>query len=119
MTTIITKDSLQIMLDNASQAKRAQIIGRALVILFNNQTASEQSANVTDNNNGVGFTGADAHSGCLGAKSFLKNKTLLDWQVEMWMKLTRGGYSRICKYHAQINEAAEKKAQQAQQPLPQ
>lgn len=119
MPAIVTKESLQSMLDEANQAKRVQIIGRALVIMFNNQTAAEQSANTTDNHNGVGFTGADAHSGCLGAKSFLKHKNLLDWQVDMWMKLSKSGYSRICKYHAQINEAAVKKAEQAQQPLPQ
>ena len=109
MAAIVTKQSLTKMLEDASQPKRALIIGRALVVLFNNQTASEQSSNVTNNQNNIGFTGADARSGCLSAKSFLKNKTLAEWQVDMWMKPGKSGSPRIAKYHAQLNAAAEMK----------
>ena len=107
--TIVTKQSLTKMLADANEQKRAQIIGRALVVLFNNQTAAEQSANTTNNNNNIGFTGADARSGSLSAKSFLRNKTLADWQVAMWMKPNKNGTIRIAKYHAQLDAAAQLK----------
>lgn len=111
MAAIVTKQSLTKMLADACQEKKALIIGRALVVLLNNQTQSEQSSNTTEKNNGVGFTGADARSGSLTAKSFMKNKTLQDWQIEMWMKPGKGGAPRIAKYHAQLNQAAQLKAQ--------
>lgn len=116
---IVTKDSLQEMLTDANNARRAQIIGRALVVLLNRQTASEQAANTTDEDNGVGFAGCDAKSGCLTAKYFLKHKTLLDWQIDKWMKLGSNGYFRIVKYAKQLNEAAIiRAAQNNQQQLP-
>ena len=113
MTALVTKQSLTKMLSDADRAKRAQIIGRALVVLFNNQTKTEQSANITNNHNNIGFTGADARSGSLSAKSFLKNRTLADWQVDMWMKTGKSGYPRIAKYHSQLDQAAQLKALQA------
>lgn len=45
----VTRGSLQKMLDNSNQAYVAQVIGRALVVLFNNQTRGEQSMNTTNN----------------------------------------------------------------------
>lgn len=109
MTKIVTKQSLTKMLADANEQKRAQIIGRALVVLFNNQTNTEQLSNTTKNQNNIGFTGADARSGSLSAKSFLKNKTLADWQIAMWMKPGKNGSPRISKYHSQLNQAAELK----------
>ncbi len=113
MTAIVTKQSLTKMLNDACQEKKALIIGRALVVLLNNQTQHEQASNVTEQNNGVGFTGADARSGSLTAKSFMKNKTLQDWQIDMWMKVGKSGYPRIAKYHSQLDQAAQLKALQA------
>ena len=109
MTIIVTKDNLNQMLQNADAAKRVHIIGRALVALFNRQTQAEQSANTTDNSNGIGFAGSDARSGCLTAKSYIKNRTLQQWQVDKWMTESRG-YPRICKYAKQLNEIAVEKA---------
>lgn len=110
MTTIITKDILQRMINEASPERKKKIVGRALVIVFNNQTRDERAVDHTMVHNGIGFTGADAHSGSLTAKSFLRNHTLQDWQLERWIKPDRTGYSRICKYHSQINQAAVEKA---------
>lgn len=110
MSKIITKDGLQQMLDQADHSRRVHIVGRALVVLFNNQTKDEQQTQRTIMHNGIGFTGADAHSGCLTAKCYLANKTLQDWQLEKWLRRDKSGYARICKYHAQLNEAAERKA---------
>lgn len=113
MTAIVTKQNLADMLNEADAAKRAHIIGRALVALFNRQTEAEQSANRTDNLNGIGFTGSDARSGSLTAKSYIKNRTLQQWQVDKWMTLSRG-YPRICKYAGQLNEIALEKRRKEQ-----
>jgi hypothetical protein len=108
---IVTRDSLQKMLDNADAVKRQHIVGRALVALFERQTAAEQADNVTKEDNGVGFAGCDSIGGSLTAKSYLKNKTLQAWQVEKWMKRGSNGYARLCKYAGQLNEIAVAKAQ--------
>jgi len=90
------------------------MVGRALVALLKRQTNEEQNSNDTREENGIGFSGADARSGSLTAKSFIKYKgRLLDWQLDKWTKATRNGYPRISKYHRQLNEIAlEKKPAQ-------
>ena len=111
MTAIVTKDSLQAMLDSSDRSFVTKVIGRALVGLFNRQTESEKAVNTTQESNGVGFAGCDAVSGTLSAKYFLKHGTLLDWQAEKWLKKGKNGYSRLSKYHGQLNEiAVQKKA---------
>jgi hypothetical protein len=107
---IVTRDTIAEMLKNDNPKYVAAVIGRALVVLFNNQTADEKESNDTNKENGVGFTGADAYSGCLTAKYYIKHKALLDWQVERWTKLASNGYPRLAKYHAQLNKAALAKA---------
>lgn len=106
MTTIVTKQTLLDMLND--EKKRQHVIGRALVALFNRQTQAEQSANTTDNLNGIGFAGCDARSGSLTAKSYIKNGTLQQWQIDKWMTPSRG-YPRICKYAKQLNAIAVEK----------
>lgn len=101
----VTRKSLQTMLDNPNQKYVAAVIGRALVVLFNNQTRDEQSMNATNKDNGIGFTGADAHSGSITAKYYIKHKTLMDWQIARWTKRGTRGYSRLAKYHKQLNNA--------------
>ena len=106
--TTVTRESLQAMLDNPNEKYVAQVIGRALLVLFKNQTRDEQSMNTTNKDNGIGFTGADAHSGSITAKYYIKHKTLMDWQVDRWTKRGSRGYSRLAKYHKQLNEAANR-----------
>ena len=106
---IVTRESLQAMLNNPNKAYVAQVVGRALVAIFNNQTESEKSDNDTEERNGIGFSGADAYSGTLCAKSFLKNKTLADWQIEKWTKLQKNGFSRISKYASPLDAIAKAK----------
>ena len=106
---IVTRDSLQAMLDKEDPEFVARVVGRALVAIFDNQTREEKSANVAAQDNGIGFSGADARTGCLGAKSFIKNKTLLDWQVAQWTKRGKNGYSRLTKYTKQLNTIALRK----------
>lgn len=107
---IVTRDSLQKLLDSDNKQLVIHTIGRALVVLFNNQTASEQVENTTNHLNMVGFTGADGYGGSLTAKYYLKHNTLLDWQIDKWLKRGKSGYSRLTKYHKQLNVAAERKA---------
>lgn len=123
---IVTKESLHELLATANPEKRIHIIGRALVALFERQTASEQSTNDTHLHNGAGFNSADATSGSLTAKYYLKHKTLLDWQMEKWTRIrakkTKANpeglvegtdqilFPRICKYADQLNQIAIAKA---------
>lgn len=110
MEVLISKEELQDMIWNALPKKQIALIGRALVVLFNNQTKDERDVNNTHYHNGIGFRGTDARSGCITAKYYLKHKNLLPWQVEMWMKPNKKGDMRIAKYWKQINAAAVEKA---------
>lgn len=110
MTALVTKESLQKMLDDADEAKRARIVGRALVGLFERQTADEQASNDTKQHNTIGFAACDAKSGSLTAKYFLKHGLLLNWQVDRWLKKQPDGHARLCRYVRQLNEIAESRA---------
>lgn len=116
MTALVTKESLQQLLNAADDAKKARIVGRALVSLFQRQTEAEQATNDTKVHNTIGFAACDAKSGSITAKSFMKNGTLLDWQVERWTRRQPDGYARICRYVRQLNEIAEAKRPVAQTP---
>ncbi|RKZ15598.1 hypothetical protein DRQ53_08595 [bacterium] len=108
--TIVTRDWLKTYVETQPRQKVEQMIGRALVALLKRQTADEQASNDTREENGIGFSGADARSGSITAKSYIKNKgKLLDWQMEKWTKPARNGYPRISKYHRQLNEIALEK----------
>lgn len=108
---IITKDVIQSMLDHSPAEKVAHIVGRALVVLFRNQTVTERDANTTQINNNVGFTSGDALSGTITAKTYIKNKSLAPWQVDRWTRKNARGYSRLSKYWAQLDVAAKAKRQ--------
>lgn len=106
---IVTRESLQVMLDQADDVKRQHIVGRALVALFERQTDAEKMDNTTKVDNGIGFAGCDSKSGSLTAKSYRKNKSLADWQVEKWLRRQANGFARLCKYAGQLNEIAIEK----------
>jgi len=95
MSKIVTRESIQTMLENQDPLFVTAVVGKALVVLLNNQTREEAASNVTNKHNGVGFTGADAFTGSVTAKYFLKHKTLLDWQVAKWTKPGKKGYARL------------------------
>lgn len=110
MSALVTKDTINdFFAKHTSHEARAAFIGRALVVLFNNQEEDEKRTNDTRHHNGIGFTGADAHSGSLTAKYFLRHGTLAEWMVDRWMKRGKRGM-RIAKYHRQLNEAANRRA---------
>jgi len=106
---IVTRESLTNMLETANAAKRQAIIGRALVVLLRNQTSDEQAMNTTNEDNGVGFTGADARGGSITAKFWIKNQRLEDWMVDNWMRPNANGVPRLAKYHKQLDAAAQAK----------
>ena len=85
-------------------------IGRALVHLFNRQTADEKAENDTKCTNHRGFTSGDARQGSLSAKYYLKHKTLQLWQIAQWTRPSAKGTTRLGKYYRQIAEEAAKKA---------
>ena len=105
-TAIVTRESIQAMLDDDRPEYVALVVGRALVRLFERQTEAEKASNDTNVDNGIGFAGCDARAGTLSAKYFLKHKTLQPWQVERWTKIGSTGFAHLCKYHKQLNEVA-------------
>lgn len=101
---IVTRESLADLIAR----KPEQVVGRALVAIFRaGQTEAERSGNTAEVFNGVGFSGADARSASITAKSFIKHGRLLDWQVEQWTKPAKNGFPRLCKYVKQLNAIAE------------
>ncbi len=115
MPAIVTRESLQKLLDSDNAQLVMHVVGRALVVLFNNQTEDEKVDNATKVHNSLGFTGADARTGTLTAKSYLRNRALHDWQIEKWVKKGESGFSRLTKYHKQLNAAAEQKVSKNQE----
>lgn len=110
---MITKASLEQMINEADAEKRARIIGRACVVLFLRQTEDEKATNHTKHTNERGFSKPDARQGTITAKYFLKHGKLEDWQVARWIKRESRGNMRIAKYWKQLDEAARAKAQAA------
>lgn len=98
------------MLDSQDKDFVIRVIGKALVGLLDRQTSHEQKVADTVEDNGIGFTGADAHYGTINAKAYLRNKTLRPEAVAAWTKKNAKGYSRLAKYHSQLNEIAIEKA---------
>lgn len=101
---LVTRESIETMLNCGDKNHVIKVVGRALLVLFNNQTADERALNTTNKDNGIGFTGADARGGSLTAKFYKKHGTLEDWQLEKWLKP-----NRLAKYHNQLNEAAKRR----------
>jgi len=103
---IVTKDSLQAMLNDSNSTKVMHVVGRALLAIFARQTKDEQAVNVTKEHNNIGFAGCDARSGSISAKYYIKHHRLEGWMVEKWLKTGKNNYSRISKYHSQLNQVA-------------
>lgn len=85
-------------------------ICRALVVINERQTETEQSMQGTINANGRGFTPADAYMGTSMATYFTKWGKLSEKQLAYWKKPNAKGTPRICKYAGQLLEVALAKA---------
>jgi hypothetical protein len=81
-------------------------VGRALVFMYNRQTADEQATGFTNHNNGMGFSGADAEFLTSVAKSYLKYN-------RMTPKQTRAVAKGLARYTGQLLEHVQAKAQAA------
>jgi hypothetical protein len=101
----MNKDTIANLLKTNNKA-----VARAVVVLNERQTAAEQASEFTINNNGVGFTPADAAMGTSMAKFFLRNGYLSPKQLEYWRKPNVRGVPRICKYAGQLLDIAITKA---------
>lgn len=106
---IVTRESLNEMIQNQPQERIMHVIGRALVALLARQTASERARNDTEVHNDIGFSGADARGATLTAKYYQQRKFLMPWQIEAWTRVGKTGFPRICKYAKQLNEIALEK----------
>jgi hypothetical protein len=107
---IVTRESLQNMIDQAPPAKLVQIVGRALVALYERQTDQEQDSHATIVHNQQGFSGCDAEIGTSHAEFFQSRGFLTPKQMNIWLKKKENGYSRLSRYWKQLNEVAIKKA---------
>ena len=85
-------------------------IARALVVLNERQTRYEQSSEATRDNNGIGFTPADARMGTSMAGYFTRTGRLSDKQIAYWKKPNVKGVPRINKYAGQLLSIAAEKA---------
>jgi hypothetical protein len=101
----MNKDTIANLLKTNDKA-----VARAIVVLNERQTAAEQATEFTINNNGVGFTPADAAMGTSMAKFFLRNGYLSPKQLAYWRKPNVRGVPRICKYAGQLLDIAITKA---------
>lgn len=108
MTKIVTTASLLKLLEDGN--RRGEVIGRALVALFNRQEDEEKAVNDARVLNARGFSAADAKQGSITAKTYLKRRELLPFQIDYWMQPMKNGNPRICKYVRQLNEVAQEKA---------
>lgn len=102
---MITRDYILNLLQTNDKA-----VARALVALNARQTENEQVNMSTRNNNGRGFTPADAHMGTSIANFYEKVGRLTEKQIAYWRKPNAKGIPRICKYANQLIEIAEEKA---------
>lgn len=75
---------------------------RALMVVYNNQTQSEQAVEATTEQNGIGFTSFDAEMLTSFAKFAIRNGFLTEAQMVCLR-------SRITKYWKQLLQAAETK----------
>lgn len=93
-----TKDTILALLDRSDLA-----VGRALLALFNRQTAEEQGTGATVEQNGQGFNGVDASFGSSLAVQFRDKGSLSPRQIACGRKMLR-------KYAGQLAEIANAKA---------
>ena len=101
----MNKDTIVNLLETNDKA-----VARAIVVLNERQTATEQSTENTINNNGVGFTPADARMGTSMANFFIRNGYLSPKQIAYWRKPNVKGVPRICKYAGQLLDISMTKA---------
>jgi len=104
MSTLTKEDIITLLMTND------KAVERAVVVLFERQTQSEQSSESTHVHNGEGFTPFDAHIMSGMAKWVLRGRPLTPKQLAFLRRGTRKFPSRIGKYAGQLLKIAEAKA---------
>ncbi len=112
---MLTKPQILAYLSDTKYGPHA--IGKALVVLFKNQTASEQSQEATINRNGEGFRPCHAHMGTSMARFYAARGFLTPKQIDYWRRPMKDGNMRIGVYWRQLAEAAEVKARRVSGPM--
>jgi len=82
------------------------IVKRALIALYERQTAAEQAAAQTAEHNGIGFTGTDGEIGTKDAQNCIHYGSPATWIIERWTRPNSKGVPRLAKYWRQLNEIA-------------
>ena len=85
-------------------------IARALVVLNERQTYSEQASEATLNRNGRGFRPCHARMGTSMAKFYQERGYLTPKQIAYWRRPMADGNMRLAIYWKQLAEAAAAKA---------
>lgn len=90
-------------------ATNDKAIGRALVVLYENQTFDEKQAKDAKHLNNKGFRPCHARMGTSMAEQFIRRGELSSKQIAYWRVPGKEGM-RIGIYTRQLIEAAERKA---------
>jgi hypothetical protein len=101
---MLSKDAIVKLLETNDKA-----VARALVVLYNNQTDSEQATEETRFRNGEGFRPCHARVGTSMATFYLNRGFLTAKQVAYWRRRMKDGNMKIGIYWKQLAIAAEKK----------
>ena len=101
---MLTKDQVVALLKTNDKA-----VGRALLVINRNQTASEQASEATINRNGEGFRPCHAKMGTSMANFFQRRGYLSPKQIAYWRKEMACGNMRLAVYWRQLSVAAEAK----------
>ena len=97
MSVELTKTGIQNLLENSDKA-----VLRAIVVIWNLQTADEQANHTTSNSNGVGFSYRDADFGSSLAEKIQKGYSMSDKQIS-------AGRRMVKKYWRQLIDVAKAK----------
>jgi hypothetical protein len=90
-----------------------EAVARALVVLTDRQTQSEQSSQQTEVSNGIGFNPYHAAIGTSMAKFYQKYGRLSPKQVAYWRRPTKTGIPKIGMYWRQLIDASREKYEKA------
>jgi hypothetical protein len=100
------RESIQVLL-----AKNDKAVYRALVVLFERQTADEQASENTQLLNGMGFNGRDAGFGTSLAKQVLRwQDGLTNYAHPLTMPQMNAARKMLRKYAGQLAKVANEKA---------
>lgn len=104
---MFTKEALIHLLATNDKA-----VERAIMVLYERQTTSEQAAHASLTRNNRGFMQCHAAVGTSMAKAYLRYGSLTQNKINYWRRLDSKGKMKIARYWSQLLEAAKEKALQ-------